>query len=174
MTEIKEPLIVDVDLKESDLQRANFWFRLGNGPARLYIAILLVAGLLILWRFGTANVFDNPPIATVIVVALIMPVLYPLLIWYQTKRGFANLQGFQRTIQYSFSSDGYSVRDAKSSADINWDVILRAAESKHSFNLFFHKSLFHTIPKRCFKHPDDIVRLRDFLKHSLGTKAAVA
>jgi hypothetical protein len=48
---------------------------------------------------------------------------------------------------------------------------LRAAESKHSFHLFFHRSLFHTIPKRCFKQADDIVRLRDLLKRSLGAKA---
>jgi len=73
MTEITEPLIVDVDLKESDLQRANFWFRLGNGPARSYIAILLIGGLLILWRFGIINLFDNPLIAAVIVVALTLP-----------------------------------------------------------------------------------------------------
>lgn len=31
MTEANEPLIVDIDLKESDLQRASFWFRLGAG-----------------------------------------------------------------------------------------------------------------------------------------------
>jgi hypothetical protein len=66
------------------------------------------------------------------------------------------------------------VRDIKSSADIDWDTILRAAESKYSFHLFFHKVFFHTIPKRCFKQPDDIVRLRDLLKRSLGAKATVS
>jgi hypothetical protein len=132
MTEPKEPLIVDVDLKELDLQRANFWYRLGSGRARFNIAILLVAGLLILWRFGTADLFANPPIAVVIVVAPILPVLYPLLIWYQTKRGFANLQGFQRTIQYSFSPSGHSVQDAKSSA-----LCPRLFLSLH-FNLVVH------------------------------------
>jgi hypothetical protein len=57
---------------------------------------------------------------------------------------------------------------------MTWDAILRAAESKHSFHLFFHKSFFHTIPKRCFKQPEDIVRLRNLLKRSLGTKATVS
>ena len=174
MTETNEPLIIDIDLKESDLQRANFWFRLGKWSTRLLLAMLFIAGLLLLWRFQSSNLFENPPAATVVIVLIIIPILYPLLIWFQTKRGFGNLQDFQTKIQYSFSPNGYSVRDIKSYADIDWGAILRAAESKHSFHLFFHKSLFHTIPKRCFKRPEDIVRLRTLLKHVLGTKATVS
>ena len=131
-------------------------------------------GLFLLTRVDLSTIFQNPIAATALIVLIVFPVLYPVLIWYQTKRGFGNLQGFQTKIQYSFSSDGYTVRDIKSSADIDWDTILRAAESKHSFHLFFHKSFFHTIPKRCFKQPDDIVRLRDLLKRSLGAKATVS
>ena len=172
MTEINEPLIVDVDLKESDLQRASFWFRL-RWSTRVLLVFLPVMGLILLTRVDLSTIFQNPAAATALIVLIVFPVLYPVLIWYQTKRGFGNLQGFQTKIQYSFSPDGYTVRDIKSSADIDWDTILRAAESKHSFHLFFHKSFFHTIPKRCFKHPDDIVRLRDLLKRSLGTKATV-
>jgi len=173
MTETNEPLIVDVDLQESDLQRANFWFRL-RWSTRVLLVFLPLMGLVLLTRVDLSTIFQNPPAATALIVLIGFPVLYPILIWYQTKRGFGNLQGFQIKIQYSFSSDGYKVRDIKSSADIDWHSILRAAESKHSFHLFFHKSFFHTIPKRCFKQPDDIVRLRDLLKRSLGTKATVA
>ncbi len=173
MGESNEPLIVDVDLKESDLQRANFWFRLG-WSTRLLLTMLFLAGLLLLWRFQSSNVFENPPAATVLIVLIILPILYPVLIWFQTKRSFGNLRDFQTTIQYLFLPDGYTVRDAKSSAAMDWDAILRAAESKHSFHLFFHKSFFHTIPKRCFKRPEDVVRFRSLLKHALGTKATVS
>jgi hypothetical protein len=117
---------------------------------------------------------SNPIAATVMVVSVIFPILYPVLIWFQTKRGFANLREFQRKVQYQFSSNGYEVKDVKSSAHMDWDVILRAVESKHSFNLFFHKSLFHTVPKRCFRGPEDIARLRTLLKQALGTKATVS
>ena len=92
MTVTSEPLIVDVDLKEFDLQRANFWFRLGQWSTRLFLVMLLVGGLLLLWRFQSTDLFSNPPLATVVVVTLLLPILYPLLIWYQTKRGFGNLQ----------------------------------------------------------------------------------
>jgi len=173
MTEANESLVVDVDLKESDLQRANFWFRL-RWSTRILLVFLPLMGLFLLTRVDLSTIFQNPIAATALIVLIVFPVLYPVLIWYQTKRGFGNLQGFQTKIQYSFSSDGYTVRDIKSSADIDWDTILRAAESKHSFHLFFHKSFFHTIPKRCFKQPDDIVRLRDLLKRSLGAKATVS
>ena len=173
MTEANESLVVDVDLKESDLQRANFWFRL-RWSTRILLVFLPLMGLFLLTRVDLSTIFQNPIAATALIVLIVFPVLYPVLIWYQTKRGFGNLQGFQTKIQYSFSSDGYTVRDIKSSADIDWGTILRAAESKHSFHLFFHKSFFHTIPKRCFKQPDDIVRLRDLLKRSLGAKATVS
>ena len=173
MSETNEPLIVDIDLKESDLQCANFWFRLGKWSSRLFLAMLFVAGLLLLWRFQPSNLLENLPATAVVIALIIIPILYPLLIWFQTKRGFGNLQDFQTRIQYLFLPTGYTVRDAKSSADMNWDAILRAAESKHSFHLFFHKSFFHTIPKRCFKRPEDISRLRALLIQTLGTKATV-
>jgi hypothetical protein len=174
MTEFSETLVVDVDLKESDLQRASFWFRLGKWSTRLLLALLLLFGVLLLSQVGLSTVFQNPTTATVFVVLVVFPVLYPVIIWFQTKRGFANLQDFQTKIQYVFSSSGYRVSDTKSSADIDWDTIVRAAESKHSFHLFFHRSLFHTIPKRCFNHSGDVERLRAILKQALGTKATVS
>jgi hypothetical protein len=42
-----------------------------------------------------------------------------------------------------------------------------------AFHLFFHRSLFHTIPKRCFEKAHDIAGLRALLKRSLGNKADV-
>lgn len=117
--------------------------------------------------------FESPIITAVLFVLIIFPLLYPIMIWLQTKRGFGNLQNFQKRIRYAFSSDGYKVSDIKSSADIDWATILRAAESKHSFHLFFHRALFHTIPKRCFGGPKDIALLRSILKESLGNRASV-
>jgi len=170
-----EQLVVDVDLTESDLQRANFWFRLGKWSHRLVLIALSLAGLLLLWRFGfSSNLFQNPPAAAVLIVLVLFPILYPITIWFQTKRGFGNLQPFQMNIRYAFSSHGYKVSDERSFADIDWDTILRAAESKHAFHLFFHRSLFHTIPKRCFRQPEDIGRLRTLLKQVLDTKATVS
>jgi hypothetical protein len=118
--------------------------------------------------------FQNPPTAAVLIVLILFPFLYLVIIWFQTKRGFGNLQPFQTKIQYAFSPHGYKVNDVKCSADIDWEAILRAAESKHSFHIFFHRSLFHTIPKRCFQQPEDIGRLRTLLKQVLGTRAMVS
>ena len=174
MSESNESVIVDVDLKESDLQRANFWFGLKTWSNRLMLIVMPLAGLLLLLKADLSTLPLRPLAATGVVIFLGFPPFYLAMIWFRTKRGFRSLQGFQTKIQYSFSPDGYTVRDIKSSANIDWDTILRAAESKHSFHLFFHKSFFHTIPKRCFKQPDDIVRLRDLLKRSLGSKATLA
>jgi hypothetical protein len=173
MTERNETVVVNVDLKESDFQRANAWFRLGKWSTRLSLVLMPLIGLLLLSRVEVSKMFENPPVAAVLTVLIVFPILYPLILWFQTKRGFGNLQSFQTRILYVFSADGYKVSDAKSSADIDWATILRAAESKHSFHLFFHRSLFHTIPKRCFDEPEKIAQLRSLLKQSLGKKASV-
>jgi hypothetical protein len=174
MTETNEPLTVDVDLQESDLQRANFWFGLKSWSNRLMLLVMPIGGLLLLWKVQFSTVLQQPLVGTGVVVLLGFPIFYSAMIWLRTKRGFGNLKSFQTKIEYSFSPDCYTVRDTKSSAEIDWDTILRAAESKHSFHLFFHRSQFHTIPKRCFKHPNDIARLRVLLKQTLGTKATVS
>ena len=173
MTESNGSITVNVDMKESDLQRANFWFSLKSWSNRLMLVVMPIGGLLLLWRIQSSPIFEQPLAATGAVVLLGFPIFYFAMIWFRTKRGFGNLQSFQTKIEYSFSLNGYTVRDLKSSARIDWDTILHAAESKHSFNLFFHHSLFHTIPKRCFDDPKDIVQMRSLLKQSLGTKAKV-
>jgi hypothetical protein len=173
MNGANETLIVDVDLKESDLQRANFWFRLGRWSTRVPLVLMPLMGLFLLSRVEVSKVFESPPTATVLIVLVIFPLLYPLIIWFQTKRGFGKLQAFQTRIRYVFSADGYKVSDLKSSSAVDWASILRAAESKDSFHLFFHRSLFHTIPKRCFEARDDVAELRSLLKRSLGSKADI-
>ena len=84
MTEFGDTLVVDVDLKESDLQRANFWFRLGKKSTRLMLVFLLLIGLFLLSRLELSKVFENPPAATVLIVLIVFPVLYPVIIWFQT------------------------------------------------------------------------------------------
>ena len=174
MTEANEPLIVDVDLKESDLQRANFWFGLKSWSNRLMVVVLPIAGLLLLWKADPSTLFQRPLPATGIIIFLGFPPFYLAMIWFRTRRGFGNLKPYQTRVHYAFSPQGYTVSDAKCSGNIDWDAIPRAAESKYSFHIFLSKSNFHTIPKRCFKQAEDIVRLRDLLKHSLGTKAALS
>jgi hypothetical protein len=172
MTETNEPLIVDVDLKESDLQRANFWFGLNSWSNRLMVVLLPIAGLLLLWKTNVNDLFQRPVPATLIILCFGFIPFYFAIIWFRTKRGFANLKLWQTQVQYKFSANGYKVSDAKCSGDIAWDAVLRAAESKYSFHLFVTKTIFHAIPKRCFKNADDIVRFRNLVKSSLGTKAA--
>ena len=174
MTETNEPLIVDVDLKESDLQRASFWFGLRSWSNRLMLAVMPIAGLLLLWKANFSDLLQRPLPAIGILVFLGFPPFYFAMLWFRTKRGFSGLQDFQRKIQYSFTPGGYTVRDIKSTANLDWATIISAAESKHSFHLFFHKSFFHTIPKRCFKDSDDLARMRDLLKRSLGAKATIS
>ena len=165
-------VVVNVDLKESDLQRANLWFRLqARGTRALVFLWPLVGVLVLILAFLTTS--ENPANVTFVVIFIVFPVLIPAMTWFQTKRGFQRLPDFQKKMQFAFSADGYKVSDMRTSGDIAWGSVLRAVETKHSINLFFHPSLFYTIPKRCFYRPEDIDHLRTLLKQKLLTKASV-
>lgn len=174
MTDSNVPLIVDVDLKEGDLQRANFWFGLKSWSNRLMLIVMPIAGLLLLRKVDLSTLFQRPLAATGVIIFLGFPPFYLALIWFRTKRGFADLKEYQTKVQYAFSANGFKVSDAKCSGNIDWDAIPRAAESKYSFHIFLNKTSFHTIPKRCFNQAEDIVSFRSLLKQSLGAKAALS
>jgi hypothetical protein len=173
MSELNETLTIAVQLRESDIQQANFWFRFSKWSTRL-LFVLPLFGLLLLSQLQISKLFENPMTVTSLFILIVFPLLYPVSLWFQTKRSFANLREFQKNVQYRFSAEGYEIIDEKSSARVGWDVILRAVESKHSFNLFFHKSVFHALPKRCITDPEDFARLRGILKEGLGNKAKLA
>jgi hypothetical protein len=172
MTDSNLPLIVDVDLTETDLQRANFWFALKGWSNLLMLAIMPIAGILLLWKVNLATLSENALAGVGAVIFLGYPPLYLALVWFRTKQGYANLRDYQTKVRYEFSANGYKVSDAKCSGEIDWDAILRAGESKYSFHIFLNKTSFHTIPKRCFKRAEDIVRFKTLLRQSLGSEAA--
>jgi YcxB-like protein len=163
---------VDFNLKESDLQHANFWFRFQTRASRVLNVLWPLLGIAVL-ILGYVTQSDTLVSVSIVVALTILPVLNAAIIWFQTKRRFRLLQEHQKKLHFAFTTDGYRVEDLKTSGDISWDTVLRAVESKHSFNLFFHPAVFHTIPKRCFANSQDMARLRTLLSQALGSKAVV-
>jgi hypothetical protein len=162
---------VSVDLQLSDLLRANYWFFFSKWSNRIIMVIFILLSIVSALAFlVNDNASSYGLYASVIV---IVPALLIAMIYIQAKRNFSNLKGFQKNIRYTFAYDGYDVRDEKSSSHVSWDSILRAVETDSSFNLFFHKVLFYTVPKRCIRGDSDIRLLRDILKQNLGDKAKV-
>jgi hypothetical protein len=176
MNDLDNKVVVPVDIQESDLLRANFGFQYSKWSIKLTIGypfLGLIYGFFVLPNVDYTNPASAAMGAAPLLFFVIFPILYPLMIWLQTKRGFSNLKDFQKNVQFVFSTDGYDINDEKSSGHLSWDSILSAVETKHSFNLFFHKVLFHVIPKRCIKEQEDIDGLRKILKQSLGDKAKI-
>jgi len=104
MTESNVPLVVEADLRESDLQRATLWFGLKSWSNRLMLAVMPLGGLLLLWRIDFSAITQTPLAAIGSIVLLGFPISYFSMLWLHTKRGFRNLQDFQTKLHYSFSS----------------------------------------------------------------------
>lgn len=161
-----------IDLQLADLLRANYWHFFSKGSIRFLMPLYLlvvVAGTIVFFLNGASSIWS----AFVSLAMILMAVVLIATVYFQTKRNFSDLKEFQKNVRYTFSFDGYEVSDDKSSAHVSWDAILRAVETKHGFNLFFHRMFFHTVPKRCFRQPSDIQAMREILKQNLGVKAKV-
>ncbi len=176
MSELDDTVVVLVDIQESDLLRENFWFYYSKRFVTLTVIALLIGLMYGLWVLPIIG-YSNPAEAVTALAPLLLFASFggslPVVIWWQTKRGFSNLKDFQKNVRYTFSATGFSVQDGKSSANLSWDSIHKAVETKRSFNIFTHKLLFQVVPKRCIQQQEDIARLRRILKQSLGDKAAV-
>jgi hypothetical protein len=161
-----------IDLELADLLRANYWHFFSKWSIRFLMALYLLGAV------GAAIAFflsggSSAWYPLVSLAMILMGVFLIAIVYLQTRRNFSDLKEFQKNVRYTFSFDGYDVSDEKSASHVSWDAILRAVETKHSFNLFFHRMFFHVVPKRCFRQPSDIQVMRDILRESLGGRAKV-
>lgn len=161
-----------VDIQASDLIRANLWYVFSQWSTRLSIGSALLFSFLGCAVFylinGALGWYVLLPIAAVLLAAT-----FPLVVLVGTWRNYSAARDFQKRTHYGFSGDHYEASDGRSSARISWESVLKAVESNHSFNLFFSRTLFAVIPKRCFKTDADIQTLRSILKVALGEKTKV-
>jgi YcxB-like protein len=169
MEKLEPEVDVLVDLQLSDRLRANLWQRYSKRSTKLGNAVSAAITLL----FAVFVFFKEMP-ATYLLLPLaiwLMEAFIFLVIVIETKKNYAALKDFQRKIQYHLDPEGYTVRDGKTSANVSWDSILSAVESKHSLNLFISRTLFVVLPKRCFKTSSDLEMARAILKTALPGKA---
>lgn len=128
------------------------------------------------WVLPDVN-FSNPAGVPIVFLPFIFIAffggVFPLLIWWQTKRAFSNPKDFQKNVRYTFLASGFDAQDGKSSSSLSWDSVYKAIETKRSFNIFIYKSLFYVVPKRCIQQQEDVAKLRKILKQGLGNKAKV-
>lgn len=171
MTQQHEPQVdVTVDLQASELIRANLWFLFSQRSTVLTFGAVIVitflgSGILYLLR-GELGWYIGLPVAAVLLTAA-----FPVFLVIETMRNYSTGRDSQNPVHYTFSGDHYDVKDGKSSARVSWESVLKAVESKDSFNLFLGRTLFVVIPKRCFKSAVDIEILRSILRAALREKS---
>lgn len=162
---------VSVDLRLSDMLRASYWFFFSRWSTRLMLATSIPVGASIIVVLSLDAMEPSRFIILCTLVMLLAPVFLMLNVYLQARRNFSNLKGFQKRLRFIFSAGGYDVGDEKSFSHVSWDSVVGAVETTHSFNLFFHKSLFQVIPKRCFRDSGEIGGLRALLGAGVGAKA---
>ena len=164
---------VSIDLRFSDLLRASYWYFFSKWSNRMILAIFVLIGVASALAYLLGDGASPASNGLFALVTMMVPALLLVTVYVQARRNYSNLREFQKDIQYTFASDSYDVRDGKSTSHVSWDSILRAVETESSFNLFFHRTLFYTVPKRCIGSAADMQKVRDILKRNLGDRAKV-
>ena len=160
---------VTVELEFADLLRANLWSRYSKRSTQISLALTVLLTLMFVMyylAFQTSLWLLLIPLGLLLLDALIF-----LVIIIETRKNYAAVKDFQKQIHYRLSLGGYTASDEKSSSNVSWDSVVKAAEAKHSFHLFLGPSIFAVIPKRFFKTPGDVQATREILKTALGEKA---
>jgi hypothetical protein len=169
MQKLEPEVDVLVDLQLSDLLRANLWFWYSKPSSKFSLAvtpILMVLFAVFIFSKELPALYALIPLGLLILEAFIL-----LVIIVETKRNYSTVKEFQRKIHYHLKREGYTASDGKSSSNVSWESVLRAVESRKSFNLFLGRTIFAVIPKKFFKTTADVEITRDILKTALGEKA---
>lgn len=166
-----EEVIVTGKLEEQDFIKANFNFFWGKWQNKLLLLVCFVIVFLGGWLVIMTGIRDVTMNHFYFLVPVLIPVILPLTIWFQSKKTYANLQEFQRNYRYVFTTTGYQVQDEKSSSQMTWESIQKVEETKEAFHLFFRKNLFSIVPKKHIEDSEDLLRLRKIIRQALGPKA---
>lgn len=98
------------------------------------------------------------------------------LIFFVILLGFYNTIVHVRTAQklarseaaYSFAEDGVTAKTSAFESKLQWSYLTRIKETNNYFCIFLRGGNYYYIPKRFFRDPEDIIRLRELFNRKVG------
>lgn len=153
---------VDVTLEPSD-----FYSPLHRTWRNLIHFVLVLCSAL-LWR-ETWRDWSWPYSAINIgsMALLVMSFAYP---WMRVRHRFRKFSAMGKSRRFTFDAEGLHIQSENASGDYRWSTVARVVETPRLFIFKFAQTNRggRTIPKRCFKHLDDIPRLRQLLRENFN------
>jgi len=161
---------LDVKLELNDVLQATYWHLFNK---RRFGWLIGFSVFLLLVTIGVA--FLVPDAGFGLLFPLVLPLATLLIVvapYFGAKRTMKSNKMAQQVIRYRFSPEGIDAIAPSSAGHVNWDLLLEAIETKHSFLLFISPQLMYTIPKRCFPGGElQMDEFRQLVREQLSEKA---
>ena len=90
---------------------------------------------------------------------------------FNVGRQLKSVPGINEPYVFTFSEEGIAIVGRLSNANIKWEAIVKARESKSDFLFYTTKRFAQFLPKRAFVNSEDMNNLRVLLSESLGKRA---
>ena len=165
-----EQLVIEFELKQSDLVKAQFWWLSRHWSLRFLYAMVVICMLSVVLFPSKGDPLGTFPLAGMFAWWF---VLLPLLVARGGTSLYRKLKPHGLAIWYEFSSAGVKTRTALGEASFRWAALDRVMESSQAFYLFAQKDLFHVIPRRAFVTEGMVGQLRALARDNLGKGAVL-
>jgi YcxB-like protein len=166
---------------EGSFQERDYWHatrHLRNRTPRIrfaYSFFILMPWVVILYSyFNEPEKWTTALFAVPLVVYLIGFILMPQIdraLFHRQLSSNPSAFGFH---SYVFSHDGMNLAGSLSNANLSWDAIVKASESKDALFFYTGSHTAHFLPKRFISSAAEDTRLRAMIKNKLGKRSNVS
>lgn len=174
MAEPDSEVKVVVTLTEQDCRRTT-WTLLRRRKT-------LMAGLIGLGLFGLLMstpfclaALEEPELLLALPCLLFLPgmifVVFPLSIWWGSRRAYQSNPAAQREMIYQFGRQGIASSNGLMHGEVTWEAIVEVLETKKDFLFFVSKQSVYLVPKAAIPSPDERQRLRRLVTACCGKRA---
>jgi hypothetical protein len=161
MPQTERVLAVSFQLTIGDLFRALFWFNL----RKFWIITVVVPICFVITAFTSGG--ENIPLGAAIVFAFWA--MITLVSPYLGARAAMKSPSSQGVIRYAFTDAGIDITATHSSGHMDWEMIMRVAETNRFIVMFPAKNMMHLVPKSSLS-VEDLAALKAQLRRSVRGK----
>lgn len=102
---------------------------------------------------------------------IVFAFMMPLFLYFRTRTYYFGNISFQQEIKATFSKDNIEFSGLKRNANLSWDRIQKVIETKDWLVFFQTRYFFNFAPKKAFKAPSDLDKLRKIIRSKPHIKA---
>jgi hypothetical protein len=165
-------VVVTVDLRPHDVYTPFRWER--NNVARWVSAIVLCWIFYDLYKTSSEALLSFPGGRSImaVVALLVLFILFALLLfpYLRVRALFRKSPVTTKSTCFTLGPAGINIHSDAANGEYKWPLFQRVIETRHVFAFASTSQSAIYIPKRCFRSPNDVARMREIIRENMPGK----